>query len=106
MNPLNGITDWSSIGAAAANHLWQSTLFIGVCWLATRWLRKNNASIRHWIWLAASVKFLFPCPSGCLRRLSGRDRERASRSAGMEGGAEYQPTLRCTGSAFPRATHT
>lgn len=60
MNPLNGITDWSSIGAAAANHLWQSTLFIGVCWLATRWLRKNNASIRHWIWLAASVKFLFP----------------------------------------------
>jgi len=60
MNPLNSIPDWGSIGAAAANHLWQSTLFIAACWLATRLLRKNSASIRHWIWLAASLKFLFP----------------------------------------------
>src|SRR3954454_12677940 len=43
-----------------ANHLWQSTLFACAAGLMTRALRKNSARIRHWVWLAASVKFLIP----------------------------------------------
>jgi len=43
-----------------ANHLWQSTLFAGVAGLLALALRKNRASIRHWLWLAASLKFLIP----------------------------------------------
>jgi uncharacterized protein (TIGR03435 family) len=42
------------------NHLWQSTLFAVVAWLLTLALKKNRASIRYWIWFAASVKFLIP----------------------------------------------
>src|SRR5437763_16494495 len=43
-----------------ANHLWQSTLFAGVAGLLTLALRKNPARVRHWVWLAASCKFLIP----------------------------------------------
>jgi bla regulator protein BlaR1 len=43
-----------------ANHLWQSSLFAGVAGLLTLALRKNRASIRYWLWLAASMKFLIP----------------------------------------------
>ena len=44
--------------AALINHLWQSTLFCCGAWLITLLLRANSASLRHWIWLLASVKFL------------------------------------------------
>jgi bla regulator protein blaR1 len=43
-----------------ANHLWQSTLFAAAVWLVTLLLRSNAASLRHRLWLAASVKFLVP----------------------------------------------
>ena len=43
-----------------ANHLWQSTLFAAVAGLLTLALRKNRAQTRYWLWLVASVKFLFP----------------------------------------------
>jgi uncharacterized protein (TIGR03435 family) len=43
-----------------ANHLWQSTLFAGVAGLLTLALRNNRARVRHWVWLAASCKFLVP----------------------------------------------
>lgn len=43
-----------------ANHLWQSTLFAGATGLLTLTLRKNHARVRHWMWLAASCKFLIP----------------------------------------------
>jgi bla regulator protein blaR1 len=43
-----------------ANHLWQSTLFAAVAGLLTLILRKNPARARHWIWVAASLKFLVP----------------------------------------------
>jgi len=46
--------------AALVNHLWQSTLFCCGAWLITLALRANSASLRHWIWLLASVKFLVP----------------------------------------------
>src|SRR5438105_9218453 len=43
-----------------ANHLWQSTLFAAIVALATLAFRRNRASVRHALWLAASVKFLVP----------------------------------------------
>jgi bla regulator protein blaR1 len=45
---------------AAANHLWQSTLFAAAAGLLTLMLRRNQARARYWLWLAASVKFLVP----------------------------------------------
>src|ERR1700761_3971489 len=41
-------------------HLWQSTLCVFVAWLLTLALKKNRASVRYWVWLTASVKFLIP----------------------------------------------
>jgi bla regulator protein BlaR1 len=46
--------------SAIGNHLWQSTLFVGLAGLLTLAFRKNRARVRHGIWLAASCKFLFP----------------------------------------------
>ena len=47
-------------GPAAANHLWQSTVFLGVMALLALALRGNHARIRYWLWMAASAKFLIP----------------------------------------------
>lgn len=46
--------------APLANHLWQSTVCIGIIWLLTIALKKNRAAVRYWLWFAASVKFLIP----------------------------------------------
>jgi bla regulator protein BlaR1 len=43
-----------------ADHLWQSTLFAAAAGLLTLALRKNPARVRHWLWIAASYKFLVP----------------------------------------------
>ena len=43
-----------------ADHVWQSTLFACVAGLLTLALRKNRARVRHWVWVAASLKFLIP----------------------------------------------
>ena len=45
---------------ALANHLWQSTLFALAAGAITILLRRNSASARYAVWLAASVKFLIP----------------------------------------------
>jgi len=42
------------------NHLWQSTLCLGIAAALTLLLRPNGAAVRYRIWLAASVKFLVP----------------------------------------------
>jgi uncharacterized protein (TIGR03435 family) len=42
------------------DHLWQSTVFGGVALLLTLALRKNHASVRFWVWFAASMKFFVP----------------------------------------------
>ena len=42
------------------NHLWQSTVFLFAAALAAFALRRNQASVRHAVWLAASLKFLVP----------------------------------------------
>ena len=46
--------------AALANHLWQSTIFAGLVAVAILAFRRNRASVRHGLWLAASIKFLIP----------------------------------------------
>jgi bla regulator protein blaR1 len=43
-----------------ANHVWQSTVFAAVATLLTLALRNNHARVRHWVWVAASCKFLVP----------------------------------------------
>jgi uncharacterized protein (TIGR03435 family) len=43
-----------------ANHLWQSTLFAVAVWLLTLMCQRNRASVRYWLWFAASVKFFIP----------------------------------------------
>jgi bla regulator protein blaR1 len=46
--------------AALTNHLWQSTVFAVAAGLLALVLRKNQARVRYWLWLAASLKFLVP----------------------------------------------
>lgn len=43
-----------------ANHLWQSTLFVGVIGLLCLLLRKEGAQVRYTLWWVASAKFLVP----------------------------------------------
>jgi len=54
------LDNWSAVGAALGNHLWQSTIFATTVWILTLALRKNEARVRHRLWLAASLKFLVP----------------------------------------------
>ncbi len=48
------------MSGALIDHLWQSTLFCAAVWLITLMLRANSASLRHALWLIASIKFLVP----------------------------------------------
>lgn len=57
-NFLSGM--WTTIAPALGNHLWQSTLFAIAAGLLTLSLGKNHARTRCQLWLAASLKFLFP----------------------------------------------
>jgi uncharacterized protein (TIGR03435 family) len=51
---------WADGVRESCNHLWQSTLFVGIVALLALLLRKNQARIRYWLWMAASAKFLLP----------------------------------------------
>jgi bla regulator protein BlaR1 len=42
------------------DHLWQSTLFAAAVALLTLAFRRHRAQVRHWLWLAASIKCLIP----------------------------------------------
>jgi uncharacterized protein (TIGR03435 family) len=51
----------TALGSSAiVTHLWQSTLFAAIVWLAVLALRANHARVRYWLWTAASLKFLIP----------------------------------------------
>jgi uncharacterized protein (TIGR03435 family) len=50
----------ANFGPAFANHIWQSTVFLGIVALLTISLRKHQARLRFSLWLAASIKFLVP----------------------------------------------
>lgn len=49
-----------ALAPALGNHLWQSTLFAAAAGFLTLILRKEQARVRYWLWLAASAKFLIP----------------------------------------------
>lgn len=53
-------TLWNSLAPAVGNHLWQSTLVAAIAAALTLALRRHNARIRYFLWLAASAKFLLP----------------------------------------------
>jgi bla regulator protein blaR1 len=55
---LSGV--WTTLASAIGNHVWQSTLTAIIAGLLTMLLQKNHARVRYWLWLAASMKFLFP----------------------------------------------
>ena len=42
------------------NHLWQSTLVVLMAWMLSLMLKRYQARIRYWVWMAASLKFLLP----------------------------------------------
>ncbi len=50
----------SSLLIGIVDHLWQSTLFVALAGCLTLFVRSNSARVRCFIWLAASIKFLFP----------------------------------------------
>ncbi len=50
----------TTVALALANHLWQSTIVLGIIALLTLTLRQTSARIRYWLWLTASIKFLIP----------------------------------------------
>jgi beta-lactamase regulating signal transducer with metallopeptidase domain len=45
---------------AILDHLWQSTCVALLAYALTLFLRNNSASVRYWLWFAASMKFLLP----------------------------------------------
>jgi uncharacterized protein (TIGR03435 family) len=47
-------------GEQMADHLWQSTLFVVLAAMLAFVLRRDQARVRYWVWLTASVKFLIP----------------------------------------------
>ena len=51
---------WRDVAPGLGNHLWQSTIFAAVVAGLALALRGNQARTRYWLWLAASLKFLFP----------------------------------------------
>jgi bla regulator protein blaR1 len=51
---------WRDFSPALGNHLWQSTIFAATVAAITLAFRNNRARTRYWLWLAASLKFLFP----------------------------------------------
>ena len=60
MTPESLSPIWADGVRELCNHLWQSTLFLGIVALLALLLRKNQARIRYWLWMAASAKFLIP----------------------------------------------
>jgi uncharacterized protein (TIGR03435 family) len=60
MTPESFSPIWAVGVRELCHHLWQSTLFLGIVALLALLLRRNQARIRYWVWMTASVKFLIP----------------------------------------------
>jgi len=58
VHSLSGL--WNTAAPLLGDHLWQSTVCAVVAALLTLTLRRNQARVRYWLWLAASIKFLVP----------------------------------------------
>lgn len=50
----------SAMAPALGKHLWQSTVFALAVALLVLMMRKHQARVRYWLWMAASMKFLLP----------------------------------------------
>jgi TonB family protein len=60
-----GLSEWSEwFWPLFADHLWQTTLFALIAWVAVLLLHRATARSRHLIWMIAFAKFLLP--SACL----------------------------------------
>jgi uncharacterized protein (TIGR03435 family) len=81
-----------------ANHLWQSTLFAGIAALLTLLLRNNHARVRHWVWLAASWKFVVPF--SVLMSLGGHFQWRTAPQAAQ---ASWSTVIEAVSQPFPMA---
>jgi bla regulator protein blaR1 len=46
--------------STVGDHLWQCTVFVAACGVLSLFLRRSQARVRCWLWLAASMKFLIP----------------------------------------------
>ena len=82
-----------------ANHLWQSTIFAAAVWLITCLLRTNAASVRHRLWLTASVKFLVP-----FSLLVGLGTRLPLRTAPVASPRPVSVVVRAIGTPFPGST--
>ncbi len=57
----NWLAEWSSwLWPLLINHLWQSTLFAMLAFLAVLLLRRSPARARYAVWLITSTKFVLP----------------------------------------------
>ena len=57
---MTATVTWHAL-AAVMNHLWQSTLVVGLAWVVCRTLLAgNHPRVRYAVWLIASLKFLVP----------------------------------------------
>jgi bla regulator protein blaR1 len=56
MNGIESLSAWRLLG----DHLWQSTILVGIIFLLTLTLSRNRARVRYWLWVIASAKFLVP----------------------------------------------
>ena len=84
--------------AELVNHLWQSTLVTFIAWLLALALRDNHARTRYWVWMIASVKFLFPfslliAAGESLRKLTANPIPRPAAAAVMEQIAQPFPQV-------------
>jgi beta-lactamase regulating signal transducer with metallopeptidase domain len=80
------------MSGALLDHLWQSTLFGAAIWSITLALQSNSATVRHWLWMLASLKFLVPFSALYL----------LGAAAGLPTPVETQPTF--LGTALAAAT--
>ncbi len=46
------------------NHLWHSTMVVLIAWMLSLMLKRYQARIRYWVWMAASLKFLLLAAMG------------------------------------------
>ena len=60
MSALGMAGEWGAWAPLAGNHLWQSSLFVVLAAALCLLMRKNQARVRYALWMAASLKFLFP----------------------------------------------
>ncbi len=53
-------TEVTALGPGVLDHLWQSTLFALLMFVASMAVRRGSAGLRHSLWLLALAKFLVP----------------------------------------------